>query len=78
MQTKLSINTEAEFKTACITHGDHFLSMLRYMRTDLENRVFSEQKEIERNKIFHKHQNLSEIIKTIENARLDSAPQINV
>lgn len=73
------LNTEAEYKAACIGYGEHVLQILNYMLTTKKEHVFNgslkdSDKIIEIKKI----QNLSEIIAEIDNNRLETAPQFNV
>lgn len=72
------INTEAEFKAACVADGDRFLAMLRYMQKDLNERIMNTELTVERNAIYYEFNNLNKFIKTIENIRLDTAPQLNI
>lgn len=74
---KQTISTEAEFKAACIADGDKAISILKYIQDDLHKSIFSCLKEQDRNRIFHKYNNVDELIKTIANARHESAPQLN-
>lgn len=78
MQTMTkTISTEAEFKAACIADGDKAIELLKYIQSELHSSIFVTQKDSDRNKIFHKYNNVDELIKTISNARHESAPQLN-
>lgn len=73
------LNTEAEFKAACIGYGDQVLPILNYLLTTKKDGLYNgtlkdSEKIIELKKI----SNLMEIITEIENSRFETAPQFNV
>ncbi len=72
-----NINTEAEFNAACISDGEKVLPILRYMQNDLKDKIMSTENEKQRSIIYHKYNNLGEVIKTIENEFFPSAPTFN-
>ncbi|WBM71930.1 hypothetical protein OH773_06730 [Buttiauxella sp. WJP83] len=80
MQTlnTMTISTEAEFKAECIANGDKAITLLKYLQKELHESIFLTPKSSDREKIFHKYNNVGELIKTIENARHESAPQLNI
>lgn len=74
------LNTEAEFKAACIGYGDQVLPILNYLLTTKKEGLYNGAIKEDSKKIIElkKISNLMEIITEIENSRYETAPQFNV
>lgn len=72
-----TISTEAEFKAACIADGDKVIPILHYMINGLQKDIFAENTQLKRDKIYFKYNDLKSVVTEIENARHESAPQLN-
>lgn len=71
------INTEAEFKAACMSDGDKVLAILRYMQEELKEKHMHLDEVSERTKIYHQYHNLGKIIQTIQNESFPLATSFN-
>lgn len=73
------LNTEAEYKAACIGYGEQVLQILNYLLKTKKEDVFNgNYKDSERIIEIKKIQNLQEIITDIDNSRYETAPKFNI
>lgn len=72
-----TIQTESEFKAACIADGDKVLAILRYMQQELKDKQMDIEDQSERTKMYHRYHNLGVIIQTIQNESFPLSPSFN-
>ena len=62
------INTESEYKAACVADGEKVLAILRYVQGTLKDSLVNPSNtKHELANIFYKYNNLGEVITQIEN-----------
>lgn len=68
------INTEAEFKAACMSDGDKVLAILRYMQNELHDQIMLTEDTKTRDKIYFKYHDLGKTIQRIANESFPLTP----
>ncbi|ELQ8980639.1 hypothetical protein R3B00_001301 [Klebsiella pneumoniae] len=72
-----TIQTESEFKAACIADGDKVLAILRFMQEELKEKHINIDDQSERTKVYHQYHNLGKIIQTVQNESFPLEPSFN-
>lgn len=71
------INTEAEFKAACMSDGDKVLAILRYMQKEQHDLIMLTDDKVERDKIYYQYKDLGKFIQRIANESFPLTPNFN-